>query len=124
MKYLSTAIASAFGYLSPMIRMRFRGSTIFNDKVDKSLLNQNVDHFTSIKLALDVIQDVRLKKELREEFLPQIVSEINELHKKCDQLISFKFAKAGKPLTFITMFYICSFFTMNAVRKLQMKSKV
>lgn len=106
----------AFGYLSPMVQKRFTGSKLLTDKVDKSLINRNADHFTAVKLALDVIQEVRREGELDDKFLPQIVAEINALQSVCDQLIGFKYAVFGKPLTFVVMFYICSYFTTSSVR--------
>lgn len=129
MKYLITAIAMVFSFISPMVRKRLFSSEKkvkakveastkkLIEKIEKKLVNVNSSHFMAIKWALHVIYEARLRDEVDEKLFNTLVAEINAVHTACDRLIGFKHETFSWGLTQGAKTSVYTFFVVGAVRK-------
>lgn len=130
MKYVCTALAMVFSYLSPMVKKRLFSSEkkikakLENqtkriiDRVEKKLLNVNSSHFMPIKWALHVVHEARIRNEVDERLFNTLVVELNQLHTHCDRLINFKHETFSWGLTKGVTTSVYAYFVVGAVRTL------
>lgn len=129
MKYLITAIAMVFSFISPMVRKRLQnedekikkkvdGATKkLIEKIEKKLVNVDSSHFMPIKWTLHVVYEARGRGEVDEKLFNTLVAEINAVHTACDRLIGFKHETFSWGLTQGAKTSVYTFFVVGAVRK-------
>lgn len=129
MKYVCTALAMVFSFISPMVRKRLFDSERkvkaklelqtkrIIDRVEQKLLNVNSSHFMPIKWALHVTNEARNKNEIDERLFNTLVVELSSLHTQCDRLINFKHETFSWGLTMGVTSSVYSYFISGAVRK-------
>jgi len=130
MKYVCTALAMVFSYLSPMVRKRLFSSEkkirakLENqtkklvDKIERKLLKVNSGHFMPIKWSLHVVHEARIRNEVDERLYNTLVVELNQLHTHCDRLINFKHETFSWGLTKGVTTSVYVYFVVGAVRQL------
>lgn len=127
MKYVTTALAIVFSFLSPMVRKRLFCSERkvkaklelqtqrLVDRIERKLLNMSSSHFMPIKWALHVVHEARSRDEVDERLFNTLISELSTLHTQCDRLINFKHEMFSRGLTIIVTTSLYSYFIVNAV---------
>ncbi|CRK91611.1 CLUMA_CG005265, isoform A [Clunio marinus] len=130
MKYVTSAIAMVFSFLSPMVFNRLKSSENNTraklevqsqkliEKTKDKLLNVHSGHFMPIKWALHAVYEAKLKQEIDEKLVNTLINEINHLHTQCDRLINFKHEGFSWGLTTGVKISLYAFFVIGAIRQL------
>ena len=130
MKYVCTALAMVFSFLSPMVEKRLFSSERKTkaklelqtkrlvDRIESKLLNINSSHFMPIKWALHVAHEARSRDEIDERLFNTLIIELSTLHTQCDRLINLKHETFSLGLTVGVTTSVFAYFVVGAIRQL------